>query len=185
MKAVSNIKQRPTFSFCEKTQNEFNGHYSTPQLNESFDQPMGCRIIYLNNTKTIYCAKLTRIVESVTPFSHRCLTYFSQLLDKNASLSEKIYLNFIISNNFKAFAIIHESGTPPHFSRDKIQISKSSAHQIDFSSIITNLMPFPYSTDCYDYKQELNSRILCNSREDCFLKHIERREIDEWGCNKR
>jgi hypothetical protein len=87
-KAVSNIEQRPTFSFCEKTQNEFNGHYSIPLLNESFDQPIGCQI-YPNNTETIYCEKLTRIVESVTPFSHRCLTYFSQLLDKNASSLRK------------------------------------------------------------------------------------------------
>jgi hypothetical protein len=85
----------------------------------------------------------------------------------------------------KAFALIHQSGTPPHFFRDKIQISKSSVHQIDFSLIITKLMPFPYSTDCYDYKQEVNSRILYNSRDDCFLKHLEWREIEECGCNKR
>jgi hypothetical protein len=32
-------------------------------------------------------------------------------------------------------------------------------------------------TDCYDYKREEKSLIRYKSREDCIVKHLERREL--------
>jgi hypothetical protein len=46
-------------------------------------------------------------------------------------------------------------------------------------------MPFPHSTDCYDYRREAKLVNGYNSREDCVVKHLERKEFAKCGCNKR
>jgi hypothetical protein len=46
-------------------------------------------------------------------------------------------------------------------------------------------LPFPYSTDCYDYISEKKSVISYKSKEDCIVKHLEREEFKVCGCNKR
>jgi hypothetical protein len=91
----------------------------------------------------------------------------------------------IVDNNLKIFALIHQSGTPPHFTNNKIEIIKSSVNQIDISSINTELLPFPHSTDCYDYRRKAKLMNGYNSREDCVVKHLERKEFEKCGCNKK
>jgi hypothetical protein len=117
-------------------------------------------------------------------FSDRCFSYFSQLLDKNYSFSVKDNLIILIDNQINVFALIHPKRSPPHLTSDKIEISKSSINQIDYSSVYIELLQFPYSTDCFNY-EEKESDTRYNSKEDCFVKHLERRELLECGCNKR
>ncbi len=95
------------------------------------------------------------------------------------------YFRVMVDDNLKIFALIHQSGTPPHFTRNKIEIINSSATLIDSSSIITKLLPFPHLTDCYDYRREAKLVNGYNSREDCVLKHLERKESAKCGCNKK
>jgi hypothetical protein len=41
------------------------------------------------------------------------------------------------------------------------------------------------STDFYDYGNEENPVLNYKSREDCIVKHLEEKEFNECGCNKR
>jgi hypothetical protein len=107
------------------------------------------------------------------------------LFDEKLSPENTGEFAFIIQDNMKAFALIHQSLTPPHFFNDNTEILKSSHIIVDYSSINTILLPFPYSTNCLDYKREEKSMISYKSREDCIVRHLERRELTECGCNKR
>jgi len=188
MKAIENEEQRPTFTFCLKNVEKFDEkNLSLPYVN--FDHLIGCFYFHKNHNfdknPFVNCSKLTQIVKSLTPRSQQCFSYFSRLFDENFSPNHKIEFSFLIPNNVNAFGLIHQSATPPHLFEDKIEISKSSLNKIDYSSINTNLLPFPYATDCLDYKREEKSLIPYKSREDCIVKHLERRELSECGCNKR
>jgi hypothetical protein len=130
------------------------------------------------------CGKLTKIIESVTTISQRCRSYFSQLFDKK-SIQKLNHLNFVIDNNISSFALINQKKTPPHFARQKIEIPKSTATKVDYKRVFTKLLPFPYSTDCYDYGNEENPVLNYKSGEDCIVKNLEKKEFDECGCNKR
>jgi hypothetical protein len=94
-------------------------------------------------------------------------------------------LQVLFDNNLKIFALVHQSGTPPHFTRNIIEIINSSITQIDYSSTVTKLKPFPHSTDCHDYRREAKLVNGYNSREDCFVKHLERKEFAKCGCNRK
>jgi hypothetical protein len=181
MKVVSDIEQRPAFTFCLYSGREFP---KTTRMQQIFGEPFGCFLIYSNGTqRTIKCSNLSKLVQSVTSFSHRCLSIYSHLLDEKFSPSRKTIIRVMFDNTIKIFALIHQSGTPPHFARNKIEIFNSSDNRIDLSSINTNLMPFPHSTDCYNYARVRVDGF--NSREDCFVKHLKRREFDKCKCNKR
>jgi hypothetical protein len=186
MQTVLNVGQRPAFTFCLKNKNKFPDKFQNQYMRLFFDQPIGCWKDRRVGLKAyVNCRNLTRIVESVTPYSRSCLTYYSQLLRKNNYFPLESDQHFIIDNEINVFALIHQNITPPHFSRDKIDIQKLSLNHIDYSSITTNLLPFPHSTDCFDYKQEENLKMSYKSREDCIVKHLERREFVKCGCNKR
>jgi hypothetical protein len=183
MKAVANEEQRPTFSFCLKNKDKFI-EKNLKYFSISFDHPIGCARVY-ESTQYVNCSKFTRIVESVTTHSRKCFSYFSRLFDENFSPENKGEFAFLIQDNMKAFALIHQSLTPPHFFNDKAEIPKSSYIVVDYSSINTILLPFSHSTNCLDNKREEKQVIRYKSREDCFVKHLERRELTECGCNKR
>ncbi len=146
-----------------------------------FHNPIGCQLRKNGKYLNTKCNKLTKIVESVTTVSQRCRSYFSQIFD-NKSYDQ--YL-FIVDNNINVFSLIHQKKTPPHFARQKIEIPKSSSTAIDYKRIFTKLLPFPYSTDCYDYENEENPVLNYKSREDCIVKHLEKKEFIKCGCNKR
>jgi hypothetical protein len=186
MKAVSGIQQRPAVTFCLYSGREFPKRTRNNLMRKKFGQPFGCILTQFSDDmpqKLFKCAQLFKLVESVTSFSRRCLSIYSHLLFEKLSLSNNTQFEVLFANNIKIFALIHQSGTPPHFARNKIEIFNSSFNQIDFSSINTKLLPFPHSTDCYNYaRQRVNG---FNSKEDCFVKNLERREFEECGCNKR
>ncbi len=186
MKAIPKGEQRPTFTFCLKNKGEFSRKKS---YSVAFDNRIGCaqnqKHTKSNKIPHINCSKLSRIVESVTPLSPKCLSYYSRLFDENYSPNNSFLFVFFIHITINAFALIHQSATPPHFTKDMIEIEKSQLNEITYSSIERNLLPFPYETDCYDYEREEKSLIRYKSREDCIVKHLERRELFECGCNKR
>jgi hypothetical protein len=184
MKATSDLKHEPTITLCLKNGFEF------PEVPQSivnkilFNNTIGCRFTKDGASLTPKCSKLTKIVESVTTVSQRCRSYFSQLFD-NKSMPILTEFYFFIDNNISAFALIHQKKTPPHFAKPKIEISKSTVTSIDYTRVVTKLLPFPYSTDCYDYGNEENAVLNYKSREDCIVKHLEKKEFNECGCNKR
>jgi hypothetical protein len=184
MKAISHLENKPTITLCLKNDFEFPERAQSNVTENPFHNLIVCR--FKKNDEILYqkCSKLTEIVESVTTFSQRCRSYFSQLFD-NKSLSIINYFYLYIDNNISAFALIHQKKTPPHFARQKIEISKSTVTTIDYTRIVTKLLPFPYSTDCYDYGNNENPVLSYKSREDCIVKHLEKKEFNECGCNKR
>jgi hypothetical protein len=185
MKAILNKKGRPTLTFCLYSDREFPKRTKNPAMQQTFGHSFGCSLVFANLTnKQFKCSHLSKLVESVTPFSRRCISLYSHLLDeKLMPTNETHYVT--IDNTLKIFALIHQSGTPPHFTGNKIEIIDSSINTIDHSSIITQLLPFPHSTDCYDYRKEAKLAYGYNSREDCVVKHLEGEEFAKCGCNKR
>jgi hypothetical protein len=184
MRAVSGIKQRPALTFCLYSDREFPKRTRNPFMEQMFGHSFGCKLTFPNSkTKKLKCSHLFKLFESVTPISHRCLSIYShyeKLLPPN-----KTALNIMFDNKLKIFTLIHQSGTPPHFTANKIKVINSSVNRIDYSSMLTKLLPFPHSTDCYDYRREAKLVNGYNSREDCVVKHLERKEFEKCGCNKR
>jgi hypothetical protein len=186
MKAISGISQRPALTFCLYSDREFPKRIRNPVMQQILGHSFGCILTFPNLTSKVFkCENLSKLVESVTPFSHRCISVYSHLLDERLTPENLIYLQVMVGNNLKIFALIHQSGTPPHFTGNKMEIINSSATKIDISSINTKLLPFPHSTDCYDYRREAKLVNGYNSREDCVVKHLERKEFVKCGCNKR
>jgi hypothetical protein len=185
MKAISGIEERPALTFCLYSDREFPKTTRNPVMQREFGQPFGCLLWSLNSMNKYFKCNLSKIIESVTPFSHRCLSFYSHLLFEKLTPTNRTHLQVVVYNNLKIFALIHQSGTLPHFTGNKIEIINSSINIIDYSSIITKLLPFPHSTDCYDYRREGKLVNGYNSREDCVVKHLERKEFAKCGCNKR
>jgi hypothetical protein len=186
MKAISGISQRPALTFCLYSDREFPKRTRNPLMQQNFAHSFECILRFPNNTKkALKCDHLSKLVESVTPFSHRCISLYSHLLDEKLMPMNRPSLQIMFDNRLKIFALIHQSGTPPHFTANKIGVTNSIASLIDISLIITKLPPFPHSTDCYDYRREAKLVNGYNSREDCFVKHLKRKEFAKCGCNKR
>jgi hypothetical protein len=186
MKAVSGIEQRPALTFCFYSDTEFPKRTRNPFMQQMSSHSFVCSLMFQNLMyKAFKCEHLFKPVESLTLFSHRCLSLYSHLFDEKLMPTNRTYFQVMVENNFKIFALIHQSGTPPHFTGNKIEIINSSLNIIDYSSINTKLLPFPHSTDCYDYRREVKLVNGYNSREDCFVKHLERKEFAKCGCNKK
>jgi hypothetical protein len=184
MKAMSDLKHEPTITLCLKNDFEFPKRTQSIYIKNTFHDPIGCHFDKNGKNLAINCRKLTKIIESVTTLSQRCRSYFSQLFD-NKSVPTLKKFSLIIDINVNAFALIHQNKTPPHFARQKIEIPKSTVTVIDYTRIVTKLLPFPYSTYCYDYGNEENPVLNYKSKEDCIVKHLEKKEFNECGCNKR
>ncbi len=78
-------------------------------------------------------------------------------------------------------AFIHHSINPPHLSRDTIEIGNYDEVQVYYSSKKEHLLPYPYETNCFDYRKNSNDFI---SKEDCIVKYFQRKEFDKCGCNR-
>jgi hypothetical protein len=183
MKAINHLKHEPIITLCLKNGLEFPERAQSLYMANIFYNAIGCELQENGKVLKTKCNKLTKIVESVTTVSQRCRSYFSQLFDNKSMQINN--MSFYIDNNMSAFALIHQKKTPPHFARQKIKIPKSTATAIDNTRIVTKLLSFPYSTDCYDYENEENPVLNYKSREDCIVKHLEKKEFIECGCNKR
>jgi hypothetical protein len=116
-------EQRPALTFCLYTDREFPKRTRNPTMQQLFGHSFGCRLLFSNSTiKALKCENLCKLVQSVTPFSHRCLSLYSHSLDEKLTPTNGTYFEVIFDNNLKIFALIHQSGTPPHFTGNKIEI---------------------------------------------------------------
>jgi hypothetical protein len=153
--------------FCLYSDTEFPKRTRNPALQQMFGHSFGCKlsIRYLTNER-LKCGHLSKLVESVAPFSYRCLSLYGHLLDEQLIPKNIIFFQVMVDNNLKIFALIHQSGTPSHFKGNKIEIINSSLNKIDYSSIDTKLLLFLliHSTDCYDYRRKAKLVNGYNSR---------------------
>jgi hypothetical protein len=128
-------------------------------------------------------------VESVTPFSRRCFTYFSRLFGNNVWIDKEYgkvkYIIFLIQNEINTFASIHPNNTSPHFFNQNIEIINYSHNVIGYSTIFEKLLPSPYQTDCQEYENFVNFSNDYRSKEDCIVRNLERLELKKCGCNRR
>jgi hypothetical protein len=89
-------------------------------MRKLFDQQQDCLEDNKSGSKAcLNCRNLTRIVESVTPYSRSCLTYYSELFGKNIFFPLESNHLFIIDNEIDAFALIHQNITPDNHFTDR------------------------------------------------------------------
>jgi hypothetical protein len=63
-----------------------------------------------------------------------------------------------------------------------IEVGNYNLVQVHYSSIREHLLPYPYETNCFDYRK--NPKYY-HSKEDCIVKYFERKEFDKCGCNTK
>ena len=74
----------------------------------------------------------------------------------------------------KAYISFHDHNTPSQFiSYQDKYIASQRTTSIWFFKRARTLLPFPYSTDCYDYSSELEYK----SQKECFFKYISEKEL--------
>jgi hypothetical protein len=149
-------------------------------LGEYFYRLIDCKIKYSRKSAFEKCNENFEIIESVTPYAHRCITFFSQLNSSKYSVSSEIYLEITVSSLRKILSAVHKTKTPPHFFKNYV----THKTRYTFSSLIFSskerLLPFPYQTNCDSYDQN-----PYKSREHCILDHMKRLEYDICNCNRK
>jgi hypothetical protein len=63
-----------------------------------------------------------------------------------------------------------------------IEVGNYDFADVQYLSKKEHLLPYPYETNCFDYRKNSNDYI---SQEDCIVKHFQRKEFDECGCNTK
>jgi hypothetical protein len=66
-----------------------------------------------------------KVVESVTPYVYRCVTYLSQLFDRNDFGFHSIELQTLRFKKLRT--IIRQTRTPPHLSKDQLWLRTNNA----------------------------------------------------------
>ena len=185
MKVGDSAQRIVPLTLCIDSKRQLNKNFSENlNIGEYMRENIFCAVYYKNKTfMYTNCSDFTSIVESVTPFAYRCLTYFSQLFDSITIQSDIDGISLIIDKEIDVFGFLHPIKTPPHLLKNKFNI-KSSFNLIDFSLIEENLLPFPYETDCY---YEFNSKSLngYQSKEECIVKSLQIQEYKSCKCNNK
>ncbi len=120
-------------------------------------------------------------MESYTPTGLKCLTLFSELGRLKERPKKNQGLMITLKENID-YVIIHQNNTPPHLFNDRIEVGKYIQNTIDYKSIEENLLPFPYETNCYDYRKNSKSY---KSKEDCIVRYFQREEFSKCGYNRK
>jgi hypothetical protein len=81
--------------------------------------------------------------------------------------------------------LIHQNITPPHLNRNMMRIDRNSWTTVGYTSMSEQLLPYPYETNCFEYQKSLGKGIFYSSREDCIVKHYQRKELEKCGCNRK
>ncbi len=113
MKAELIEQQRLAMTFCLRNMHKFYDNYD-------YD-PLKYCVMFLPNgyVGSFNCTHIIDFVQSLTRFSHRCFSLFSQLFVKT-NLSLAFYSIALHDNYIYDFGLMHRTRTPPHFSGDKI-----------------------------------------------------------------
>ena len=113
-----------------------------------------------------------------------CLTYLNQ--DKY--IETKILVLAAALYNRAEF-IFHPPYTPSHFERSnkfviKMEsMSEQKGADIKVKKFVQILLPFPYSTNCFDYSVNRRNNIWPKSQTDCKLEYMRRKELHECRHN--
>jgi len=106
MKVGKNKLSTTPLSLCINSKQEYYRIKSEKSVNQTVGEYLKQNIICVirfKNGSYILCNKTAFIIESVTPFSYRCITYFSQLYDSNPISSNVIFYNLCNINNIDLF----------------------------------------------------------------------------------
>jgi hypothetical protein len=131
------------------------------------------------------CNKLTDLVESFTDSGKKCLTLFSRLYWSTIFNGTDFILTLILYKPIHFYLLIHQNITPPHLNRNFLRIDKNSMTVVGFRSITEELLPYPYETNCFKYHKNLEKRIFYQSKEDCIVNYLRRKELEKCGCNRK
>jgi hypothetical protein len=150
-------------------------------IGELLFSQIDCKIQRSERSPFEECGEYFEIIESSTPYAHRCITFFSQL-NFNQNYSVSPYIDIIIKTFGvrRIWSIIHQTRTPPHLFEGHVSHKDSYVYYINLFSSKVRLLPFPYQTNCNSYKQNPHK-----SREHCILDHMKRLEYDYCGCNRK
>jgi hypothetical protein len=66
-----------------------------------------------------------------------------------------------------------------------IRIDRNGQTSVGYSSMSEELLPYPYESNCFEYQKSLGRGIFYSSREDCIVKHYQRKEFEKCGCNRK
>jgi hypothetical protein len=171
----------PAISFCLKSKFGSFRIESGKSANFTISDRFGeifCEIDELKN-----CRAFTRFFESMTPFGFECITLFSELdeLIKN-SFGIRVSTDIEWNTGKKFNLLLHHHIIPPHMHTNMIEVGVYEISIVEYFSIKEGLLPYPYETNCYDYQKYSDSY---RSREDCIVKYYQRKEFDQFGCNRK
>ena len=105
----------------------------------------------------------------------------------NAGHIESNVLHFFAKTFRKAEFIFHQNYNPSHFERSNrfiIDIGETNSQKgalLQVNRWDKTLLPFPYSTNCFDYSINRRNNVSPKSENDCKLEYMRRKELKE--CN--
>jgi hypothetical protein len=190
-------QETPSFSLCINSYDEFLRINKIKAKNESVGEyiyrSMICVIRYNKKSKDRNCGEKYEIIESVTHYAFRCITFFSQLTVSNKSRSS--FLNSLIvitptpvrgkNTIMKISTVFHPTKTLPHFFRDHFMHKTKQLFGVKLISTKEQLLPFPYQTNCDPYEQNSLKLNTYKSREHCISNHMKRLEYEKCNCNRK
>jgi hypothetical protein len=122
------------------------------------------------------CLKLIPIVESYTPSGLKCITLFSDFITTKYIFDELLSISINYDTIIDS-AFIHHNITPPHLYRNIKEVRNYDSVKVHYFSKKEHLLPYPYETNCFDYRKNSNDYI---SKED-----FQRKEFEKCGCNRK
>ena len=146
-----------------------------------FNKTFGCKYWINDRNYWSSCLDLDSIVSVRFKNNTVCLTYLysAHYLDYHA---------FYFTASFsRAEFIFHQYFHPSHFERSnrfKVNImdrKKQIGAMLDVKRWAKTLLPFPYSTNCFDYSINRRNNVSPKSQNNCKLEYMRRKELNE--CN--
>jgi hypothetical protein len=187
-KLIDSRDYLPAISICVDHWNKesrFDTRISgTLTIDETFG-PMDC-VLFFPTTSSGFRKKCNRFsdIESFTNSGKKCSTFFSRLDGSNRSLEIDLIFTIILYKPIDLFLLIHQNITTPHLSRNVMRIDKNKWTVVGYTSITEELLPYPYETNCFDYRNSLEEGNTYRSKEDCIVNYLRRKEYEKCGCNR-
>jgi hypothetical protein len=188
-KLIDTYDYLPAISLCVDSVNKgtrFDHKNSDSTDNKTFG-PMRCTLFSPLEGRSIWndCDKFSDIFESFTNYGKKCLTFFSSPFGLKRFIDKAFIPTLILYEPIDLMVLIHQNITPPHLNRNMMRIDRNFRTSVGYSSISEESLPYPYETNCFEYQKSLRKGIFYSSREDCIVKHYQRKEFEKCGCNRK